>query len=165
MAGCLLCSAAPALADRAESMRDVARADAAFAQGQPRTARVELMNATEADPKNAIAWMYQARIALTLGDGAAAEEALDRAIGAGYRVSRTLHFRAHARLLEHRPADALAIAVADQVAPEHRGYAARLRGRHALSWATMHAPKTNLRSLARSRQLIPLCGSISHASA
>jgi len=149
MAGCLLCSAAPALADRVESMRDVARADAAFAQGQPRTARVELMNATEADPKNAIAWMYQARIALALGDGAAAEEALDRAIGAGYRVSRTLHFRAHARLLEHDPADALAIAVADQVAPEHRGYAARMRGR-ACAELSDQACAENEFALARS---------------
>lgn len=127
--GFLLGGAAPALADRLASMQDVARADAAFARGQPRTARVELMNATDADPKNVIAWMYQARVALALRNGEAADEALDRAIGAGYPISRTLHFRAHARLLEHRPAEALAIAAADRVAPEHRGYAARMRGR------------------------------------
>lgn len=125
----VLGAATPALAGRADSMRYVAAADAAFAQGQPRSARVLLMNATDADPKNAIAWMYQTRVALALGDGRGAGETLDRAIDAGYPVRRTLHLRAHALVLVGRAADALATARADRVAAPYRGYAARMRGR------------------------------------
>jgi cellulose synthase operon protein C len=121
--------AAPALAGRVESMRYVVAADAAFVQGQPRSARIQLMNATDADPKNALAWMYQARVALALDDARGAEDALDRAIDAGYPLARTQHLRAHALILEHRPADALAAAKADRVAAPYRGYAARMRGR------------------------------------
>jgi len=119
----------PALAGRPESMRYLRAADAAFASGQPRAARIELMNATDADPKNSLAWLYQARVALALGDGRGAGESLDRAIDAGYPVARTLHLRAHALILVHRPADALTTARADRVAAPYRGYAARMRGR------------------------------------
>lgn len=118
-----------ALAGRAESMHYLAQADAAFVTRQPRSARVLLMNATDADPKNAIAWMYQARVALALDDGQGAGEALDRAIEAGYPVERTRHFRAHAFILVGRLSDAVEMARADRVAPAHRGYAARMRGR------------------------------------
>lgn len=125
----LLCGGAPALAGRADSMRYLAAADVAFAQHQPRSAWVELMNATDADPANALAWMYRARVALALARPQEAEEALDRAIKTGFPESRTFHFRAQALILEHRPADALRIAVPDRVSPLHRSYAARMRGR------------------------------------
>lgn len=125
----ILGSATPALAGRAESIRHVSAADTAFAQGQPRTAWVELMNATDADPHNAIAWAYQARVALALDDGRRAEQALDRAVEVGMPVMRTRHLRAHALLLQHRAADALAVVRSDQVAAPYRGYAARMRGR------------------------------------
>jgi len=121
--------AAPALADRAESLRYVAAADIAFAQGQPRSARVQLMNATDADPKNRLAWMYQARVALALDDPQGAMQALDRAIDAGYPIARTLHFRAHALLLQHRASDALEVVRPDRIPAAYRGYAARMRGR------------------------------------
>lgn len=125
----LIGGAAPALAGQAESMRYLTAADGAFAQGQPRAARIQLMNATDADPRNAIAWAYQARVALALDDGRLAEQALDRAIEAGMPVARTRHLRAHALLLQHRAADALAVARSDQIATPYRGYAARMRGR------------------------------------
>lgn len=125
----LLGGAAPALADRAASLRYVAAADAAFAQNQPRSARILLMNATDADAKNGLAWMYQARVALALDDGRGAGQALDRAIEAGVPVARTLHFRAHALLLQHRAGDALEVARSDRIPASYRGYAARMRGR------------------------------------
>lgn len=121
--------AAPALASQTESMRYLSQADAEFAKGQPRSAHVLLMNATDADPKNALAWIYQARVALSLGDGQGAGKALDRAVEAGFPVNRTLHLRAHAFIMVHRAADALLIARADHVAAPYRGYAARMRGR------------------------------------
>ena len=125
----LIGGAAPALADRAASLRYVAAADTALAQNQPRSARILLMNATDADAKNAVAWMYQARVALTLDDGRGAGQALDRAIDAGFPVARTLHFRAHALLLQHHAADALEVARPDRIPAPYRGYAARMRGR------------------------------------
>ncbi len=125
----LLGCAAPALADRAASLRYVAAADIAFVQNQPRSARILLMNATDADAKNAVAWMYQARVALALDDGRGAAQALDRAIEAGMPVARTLHFRAHALLLQHRAGDALEVARPDRIPASYRGYAARMRGR------------------------------------
>lgn len=125
----VLGTAAPALADRATSLRYVAAADIAFVQGQPRSARVQLMNATDADSRNPLAWMYQARVALALDDGRGAGQALDRAIDAGVPAARTLHFRAHALLLQHRAAEALVVARPDRIPASYQGYAARMRGR------------------------------------
>lgn len=120
---------APALATPVEAMRHLAAADAAFAQHQPRSAWIELMNAIDADPDNRLAWMYRARVALALDRPQEAGDALDRAIKAGFPESRTLHFRAHALLLEDNPSEALRVAAADRVSPLHRAYAARMRGR------------------------------------
>ena len=125
----LIGGATQALAARAESMRYLAAADSAFVVGNPRAAQVQLMNATDADPGNKTAWMYQARVALALRNGRAAEQALDRAIDAGVEPARTRHFRAHALILQRRSADALAAARADRIPARHRGYAARMRGR------------------------------------
>ncbi|MGE0776284.1 MAG: hypothetical protein AB7L36_14785, partial [Sphingomonadaceae bacterium] len=125
----LIGGATQALAGRAESMRYLAAADMAFVVGNPRAAQVQLMNATDADPGNGTAWMYQARVALALRNGRDAEQALERAIDAGVEPARTLHFRAHALILQHRWADALAAAQADRIPVRHRGYAARMRGR------------------------------------
>jgi Tfp pilus assembly protein PilF len=44
-----------------------------FFEGNPRAARIELLNAIKADPENALPHALQGRIYLALGDGAAAE--------------------------------------------------------------------------------------------
>lgn len=125
----LFCGGTPALATPMEAMRHLIAADAAFAQHQPRSAWVELMNATDADSGNQLAWMYRARVALALDRPQEAEDALNRAIKAGFPENRTLHFRAQALLLQHNPEEALRIAAADRVSPLHRAYATRMRGR------------------------------------
>ncbi|MFN3944280.1 MAG: tetratricopeptide repeat protein [Allosphingosinicella sp.] len=100
---------------------------AALEQGQPRTARIEFMNALQANPGHVDARLAQARTYLILGDGIAAESEILRAREAGAPVEQTRHLMAHAKLLQNHPDKA--IAEADQAAGEHAAYAARIKGR------------------------------------
>ena len=97
LAGAAACSngAEPELP--AESYR---RGLEALAQGQPRTARIELLNAIKADPDNKAYRLAQARTYLMLGDGAAAEAELKRANALGIAEAQTGHLMAHALLLQ-----------------------------------------------------------------
>ncbi|HEX8216263.1 MAG TPA: tetratricopeptide repeat protein, partial [Allosphingosinicella sp.] len=124
LAGAAACSGASASSSPEESYR---KGVAALAQGQPRTARVELMNALQANPGDTRARLAQARTYLLLGDGVAAESEVRRAIEAGVPAARTKHLLAHALLLQSEPQRA--IAESDGIASEHEAYAARIRGR------------------------------------
>lgn len=118
-----------ALADgRADSAAAVARGQAALAAGDPRTARVELLNAIKADPSNGAAHLLQAQVHLRLGDGAAAEAEIARARESGVDPRTTRHLMAEALLLQDAAQRALAEADAAAVAPAFAGSAARLRG-------------------------------------
>lgn len=103
------------------------RGAAAFANGDIRTARVELMNALQADPNDKAARVMQARVDLALGDGVAAESEIARARQAGAGVGETAHLLAHARLLQDDARGALREAA--QAAPVHLAYAQRIAGR------------------------------------
>jgi putative PEP-CTERM system TPR-repeat lipoprotein len=100
---------------------------AAFQGGDIRTARVELLNALQANPGDKAARVMQARVNLALGDGVAAESEIARARQAGVPAQQVAHLLAHARLLQDDPQGALREAVA--AAPEHLAYAARIAGR------------------------------------
>ena len=100
---------------------------AAFESGDMRTARVELLNAVQADPDDGQAHLLRARVELALGDGVAAEAELVRARQSGIAVSETRHLFAHARLLQGDARGALAEAA--QAPPAFAGYAARMRAR------------------------------------
>jgi tetratricopeptide (TPR) repeat protein len=102
------------------------RGMAALEAGDLRTARVEFMNAIQADPDNAAARIMQARVMIGLNDGAGAEAEIARARQSGAPVDRTRHLMAHARLLQGDAQGALAEAEAAPV--EHEAYAARIRG-------------------------------------
>lgn len=83
------------------------RGAAAFESGDIRTARVELLNALQADPNNKAARILQARVQLALDDGAAAEGEIARARQSGATVAETAHLLAEARLLQGDPQGAL----------------------------------------------------------
>ena len=100
---------------------------AAFNSGDVRTARVELLNALQANPEDQAARVMQARVDLALGDGVAAESELQRARQSGVPASEIAHLLAHAELLQGDARAALAEAAG--AAPEHEAYAARIRGR------------------------------------
>jgi tetratricopeptide (TPR) repeat protein len=100
---------------------------AAFDQGDVRTARVELLNALQADPSDKAARVMAARVDLALADGVAAESEIVRARRSGVSTGETAHLLAHAELLQGDPRAALAAAAGAD--PAYEAYAARIRGR------------------------------------
>jgi len=103
------------------------RGRTAFAAGDLRTARVELMNALQSNPDDRAARLLQAQVQLALGDGVAAEAEVTRARQSGVAAAETRHLMAHARLLQGDATGALEEAVG--AAPQHRAYAARIRAK------------------------------------
>ena len=103
------------------------RGMAAFDEGDIRTARVEFLNALQANPQDRAARIMQARVHLALGDGVAAESEIARARQSGVAPRQTHHLLAHARLLQGDPRGALDEAI--DAPPAHAAYAARIRGR------------------------------------
>ncbi|MFL6861697.1 MAG: tetratricopeptide repeat protein [Allosphingosinicella sp.] len=100
---------------------------AAFNSGDVRTARVEFLNALQANPNDRAARVMQARVDLALGDGVAAESEIVRAVQAGAPAAATAHLLAHAKLLQGDARAALAAAAG--AAPANEAYADRIRGR------------------------------------
>jgi tetratricopeptide (TPR) repeat protein len=99
----------------------------ALAQGQPRTARIEFLNAIKAEPDNKALRLAQARTYLLLGDGASAEAELKRARALGVADSETGHLMAHALLLQGQAERAAVEAL--KAGPTHPAYADRMLGR------------------------------------
>lgn len=121
--GAAACSnAGPGSADQAYR-----RGLQALAQGQPRTARIEFLNAIKAQPDNKMLRLAQARTYLLLGDGASAEAELKRAKALGVAESETGHLLAHALLLQGQAESA--VAEARKAGPAHAAYADRMLGR------------------------------------
>ena len=121
----VLGSAMPAHADD----DDIRRAEAALAAGNPRAARIDLLNAIKADPADAPAHLLQGRVYLALGDGPSAEAEIARARQAGASVSATRHLMAEALLLQGEANRALAEASARGIPMAYAAQAARIRGR------------------------------------
>ena len=103
------------------------RGTKAFEEGDVRTARVEFMNALQANPGDRASRIMQARVQIALGDGVAAESEITRARQSGVPADETRHLLAHARLLQNDPQGALNESA--QVPTQHQAYAARIRGR------------------------------------
>jgi tetratricopeptide (TPR) repeat protein len=127
--GAVACSNAPAGSGSAE--QSYRRGLVALAEGEPRTARIEFLNAIELDPANARFRFAQARTYLLLGDGVGAEAELEHVRVSKALLPNTHHLLAHAYLLQGRPE--LAIEEAVKAPPQHAAYAARIRGRAYLA--------------------------------
>jgi tetratricopeptide (TPR) repeat protein len=115
------------LAACGESGSAYERGVAAFEAGDYRTARVELMNALQAEPGNGTARILKARIDLMRGDGVAAEAEILRARQSGIPVEDSRHLLAHSRLIQGNARAALA-----EVGPlrgPNAAYRARIRAR------------------------------------
>ena len=126
------------------------RGRAAFEAGDLNTARVELMNALEANPGDGAARIMQASVLLALGDGVAAEAEIMRARQTGIPAERTHHLLAHARLLQGDPQGALTEAAG--AVPAHEAYAARIRGRALMALGN---PQEAGAEFARAARLAP----------
>lgn len=120
----------PAFADaRTESTSAYQRAFSWFEKGDYRAANIELRNALKANPNNPLARLLQARVALQLGGGIAAQTEIEKAIAAGVPRDKTRHLMAHALLLQGQIDRALDEVKPNLVPPQFASYAARMRGR------------------------------------
>ena len=130
----VLAYAGPALANDRDDARTALGAGAkSFFEGSPRAARIELLNAIKADPDWALPHALQGRVYLSLGDGAAAEAELQRAISDGMKASAVTHLLAHAYLLQGDPERALDMAGRPVAIPSARAYAHRVAARAAIA--------------------------------
>ncbi|HEY0113573.1 MAG TPA: tetratricopeptide repeat protein [Allosphingosinicella sp.] len=99
----------------------------ALEAGEPKTARIELLNAIKAAPNDPKLRLTQARVYLRLADGVAAEAELKRANALGVPETETGHLMAHALLLQGQARNA--VDAAGKAGPAHEPYAARMLGR------------------------------------
>ena len=102
------------------------RGRAALEKGDPRTARIEFLNAIKARPSDAKVRLAQAEAYLALRDGAAAQAEVERARKLGASAGETAHLLAHALLLQGRHQQAVQEAAA--AAPGRRGSASWVQG-------------------------------------
>lgn len=117
---------APACSNGGSSGSAYDRGVAALGAGQPRTARIEFLNAIKARPNDPRIRLLQAEAYLALGDGVAAQAEVTRARQLGALTSETAHLMAHALLLQG--AHQQAIDEAGKSAPVHTANAARIAG-------------------------------------
>lgn len=115
-----------------------------FFAGDPRAARIELLNAIKADPDWALAHALQGRIYLALGDGAAAEAELMRALTGGMKEAQLTHLLAHAYLLQGNSDRALDVAGKPVTAPAAQAYARRIAARAAIALGDFQLAATEL---------------------
>lgn len=116
----------------AEARAALARAQEHGAVGDPRSARIALMNAIKADPLWTEARLLQAETLLQLGDGIGAQAELDRAIELGISPSSLRHLYGHALQLQGDLKEAREKLQSGDIPPEHIAYATRILGRVAM---------------------------------
>jgi tetratricopeptide (TPR) repeat protein len=104
---------------------------AALEAGQPRTARIEFLNAIKAAPGSPTVRLAQARTCLLLGDGDAARAEIERARQLGAPASDTRHLMAHALFLQGDNDGA--VAEAKQAPARFAAYASRISGLASLA--------------------------------
>lgn len=109
-----------------------AKAQEYRSKGDVRSARIELMNATKADPEWIDARILQAEILLKLFDGIGAQAELERAFELGINPSEVRHLYGHAFQLQGKWDKANEQLFAVDIPEEHEAYAARIAGRIAL---------------------------------
>lgn len=121
---CLLAGAAAC--SNASAGTPAERGLIALRDGQPRTARIEFLNAIKKHPGDPRLRILQAEAYLALREGGSAHAEIERARKLGASVAATGHLMAHALLLqgEHKRA----IGEAAKAGPESVAYASWVRG-------------------------------------
>ncbi|MBB3927114.1 tetratricopeptide (TPR) repeat protein [Sphingobium jiangsuense] len=147
---------------RADARAAMQRGQAAILRGDPRAARVELMNAIKADPQLAEARVLQARALLMLGDGRGGQQELERAQALGTKAGPIRHLLAHAALLQGRYDEALAQATAKDADPREAPFLARMEGQ---ALQALGRYDEAVAALARAERLAPKDGAVRADSA
>lgn len=109
-----------------------AEAQAYLQQGDLRSARVALMNAAKADPRDVEIFLSQAKLSLDLFDSAAALVALNRAEALGASKAATAHLWGHAYWLEGELDSAEEALQSADIPPRNKAYALRISARVAM---------------------------------
>ncbi|HNW17449.1 MAG TPA: tetratricopeptide repeat protein [Sphingorhabdus lacus] len=109
-----------------------AEAKAYMQQGDLRSARVALMNAAKADPRNVDIFLTQAKVSLDLFDSAAALVALNRAQALGAPKAATAHLWGHAYWLDGDLDSAQAALQRNDIPDRYKAYALRIAARVAM---------------------------------
>jgi tetratricopeptide (TPR) repeat protein len=143
----LLLGTAACGSGEADPKEAYSRGLAALEQGQPRTARIEFLNAIKAEPNNARLRIAQARTYLELNDGVAAEAEISRARQLGTPVAETRHLMAHAYLLQNKHQQAVEEAAG--AAPAHAAYAARITGQAQMKLGNLAAASDSFDTAAK----------------
>lgn len=137
----------PAYTDPVEAREELANALQALKVGNASVAREHAIRATKLDPHWGLAQAVVARTDLVLGDGAAAQGALTRAIDQGFDPARAHHLRAHAFLLLGDPDQALA--EARRTDNRYGGYATRIAALALANQGKLPAAQTILANLLK----------------
>ncbi|GAA0470643.1 hypothetical protein GCM10009096_09430 [Parasphingorhabdus litoris] len=107
------------------------KARAYQANGDIRSARIELLNAIKADPQWIDARILQAEVLLRLSDGIGAQAEIERALDLGLEPSKIRHLYGHAFQLQGNWSRAKEQLFAGDIPIQHQAYAARITGRMA----------------------------------
>lgn len=118
------------------------RAQAHIAEGNPRAARVELLNALQADPDDRAALILLAQLDIARGDGVAAARSLDRIGASGSDRAGIAHLLAEANLLRDRCDDNAGLL--DRIGAAHLADRYRIEGLCALRAGDAEAAKAAL---------------------
>jgi tetratricopeptide (TPR) repeat protein len=133
----------PSLAQAAGAARAaMARAETFRAQGDNRAARIELMNAIKAAPRDTAPRIAQARVHLALFDAAGAEGELTRALELGADRVAVRAPMAEALLLQGRADGALEWLGQGPVPASDAAYAARTLGRAQMALGNMDGARS-----------------------
>lgn len=135
-----------------DALAALKRGQVALDRADPRTARVELMNAIKADPALAAARVAQARALLMLGNAIAAQDELDMAQKLGAPMRSMRHLRAHAALLTGKAQAAIAEARAPDLDPAETLFATRIEGQ---AWQALARFDEAGKAFERARALAP----------
>jgi cellulose synthase operon protein C len=119
--------ATPAAADRSGAEAALAQGVEALNSGNPRAARVNLLNAIKADPNWAQAHAVQGEVYLRLNDTGSALTEFNRALQLGVKPEAINHLVAQVWLKNGDPQRALVEASANRVDPRFAAAAARVR--------------------------------------
>ncbi len=146
----LAVAAQPVLAaNRASAEAAYKRGAQLVVRGEARAARVELLNASKADPSWPLPHAVMGSANLQLGDGLAAETELKRAIELGLKTRQVSHLLGHAWLLQGDPRRALELVKHEAVDPRFEGYAARVRALSLQSIGNFQAASQEFESASR----------------
>ncbi len=124
----------PLLAASRDDARTALQAGLArFYAGDPRGARIELLNATKSDPSWGLAHAVSARNYLALGDGVAAESEIATAVAQGVPEGSLQHLHLNALLLRGDADQVMGEPLDPALRDISRAYAYRIRARAAMA--------------------------------